>query len=172
MIDHCLKKCCKFNIDPDFKFGTHIHNLKKAGVILYDQKNNSVVLVMSKNNLWGFPKGSLQNAETYTTGAVRELKEETGIVLTSNEIKMLRGPHIIKETNWYYLLHFPKKNVSIQYTKENDDANGIGWFNLNCIKDLCIYNKIKLNYHTRKLLTKLFNVYIPYSKKKLIKKIL
>ncbi len=53
---------------------------KRAGVILC--YNSKVLLVLGKiSNKWSFPKGELMDNETFIDGAIRELYEETGIVI-------------------------------------------------------------------------------------------
>lgn len=161
-VHNCKKKCCQFMVDIHFKFKPHNHNINKGGIILYDCKKNTILFVQSCNNLWGFPKGSLLPNEDYITGALRELKEETGIELTLKEKSQLSEPYIIKKTNYYYMLPYKQCNVNIQYNKHNDDANGIGWFNLFCIQELVYSNKIKINYNTRKLLEIIFHINVAY----------
>ena len=50
--------------------------------------------------------------------------------------------------------------VNLQYDKHctNNDVNGICWINIECLKELYLNNKIKLNYHARNCLYKFFNI--------------
>lgn len=160
MTEHnvCENKCCEFSQLKIYTTNRFIpHSKWKAGVILYDVKEEMVLLIQSNNNLWGFPKGSFKTKETKKLCAIRELKEETGISIPAS---YLYNEHIIKQTNFYYIVHYPKCKVSIQHNKDNDDATGIGWFRLKCLTKLISTKKIKLNYHTRKLLKKIFNVFL------------
>ena len=160
MTEHyaCEKKCCEFSKLKTYKNNRYIpHSKWKAGVILYDVKEEMILLIQSNHNLWGFPKGSFKSDETKKSCAIRELKEETGI---SIPISYLYNEYSIKQTNFYYIVHYSKCKVSIQCNNENDDATGIGWFKLGCLKNLIETKKIKLNYHTRKLLKKIFGVFL------------
>ena len=52
-----------------------------AGAIVYTRKNNNILYLVSKDfhENWGFPKGHLENNETETQAALREIKEEVGL---------------------------------------------------------------------------------------------
>lgn len=53
---------------------------KRAGCIIY--YNNEFLLVHhSSSNYWGFPKGRLNAGELPEVGAIREVHEETGLLL-------------------------------------------------------------------------------------------
>ena len=85
---NCNNGCCKLIIETyiDDKFykvnGTNIQE-KKAGVLIHNSCNNKILLIQSKGNFWGFPKGTMEKGEDVRSCALRELYEETGIKLTS-----------------------------------------------------------------------------------------
>lgn len=69
-----------------------------------------LTVYQSASSLWGFPKGRLNsNNETYLQGALRELKEETGVVLNINQshkmkkINIKRGKH----HHYYFIIDLP-----------------------------------------------------------------
>ena len=61
---------------------------KISGAIVFTRKNNGIfyVIVKSKKNVYGFPKGHWEEGETLEQTAVRETKEETGL-----DIKIIDG---------------------------------------------------------------------------------
>lgn len=67
---------------------------KKAGVALIDNNNN--ILILQNNDKhgmstkWGFPKGSLESNEDHYKCALRELYEETSIILVDFRRKFLK----------------------------------------------------------------------------------
>lgn len=71
------------NYDEDKK---QIFRPKKAGIIFYRQRINSLEIetlaVKSNSDIWSFPKGHMEedDKDLFTT-ALRELKEETGIII-------------------------------------------------------------------------------------------
>ena len=59
----------------------------KGGAILHDSKTNRILLVQSRGKLWGIPKGTKDNNETIEECSIREVKEETGLIIDSNNLK-------------------------------------------------------------------------------------
>ena len=132
---------------------TFRRNRLKAGAIIYDPRLNRLVLIQSRGNLWGFPKGSLEDNENNNEGAIREVKEETGILLQESQ---LLNSHKVKNAVYFevYITYTP---LNIQKSPGND-ANSVAWLRPTCIQDLVNKNKIKLNSHCRSLCEKLFSL--------------
>jgi hypothetical protein len=53
-------------------------------------------------------------------------------------------------------------DINLQQQDEND-ANGITWINIECLKELIILGNIMINNHTRILFKKFLNIYLPVS---------
>jgi ADP-ribose pyrophosphatase YjhB (NUDIX family) len=126
-------------------------NSNKAGVVLFDDVCGSILLVQSRGNLWGMPKGTLEPDELPITGAVREVREETGLELDPS----LFGRCLTFDTSIYYIVPFEQTEVTIQTDDRNNDANGIGWVKLSCIHGMLQNEKIKLTSHARKIIRKI-----------------
>ena len=79
--------------------------LRKAGGIIFNKSLTKVVMVLNKcsflkgEHKWGLPKGHLELYEKINKGAMREIKEETGL-----DIKILPEHRCIKINNSYYYL--------------------------------------------------------------------
>lgn len=96
--------------------------LKAGGIIVRNHKGtNEVLLISSADRSWSFPKGHLEHDETLEEGAIRECKEETGLV-----------PKIIKklpnleyqnaQTKDHIIVHFYLMTpVGGELTKESKD---------------------------------------------------
>ena len=54
-----------------------------AGAIIYTLKENNILYLLIKDfhGNFGFPKGHLENNETEVQAAIREIKEEVGLVV-------------------------------------------------------------------------------------------
>lgn len=146
----CPNGCCIIKIKPYImpnNFFKKIHNRtkRKAGVFIYDPVSTKVLLVQSRGNFWGLPKGSLQFGENDTDCAIREVKEETGLVVSKEDFtKMVK---INNNTVVYFYMEMPECEVSVQDNIIDNDANAIGWLKPDCIDDLIKNDKILLNKH-------------------------
>ena len=56
-------------------------NPTKVGGIILDNNENLLLVFGKYSQKWGVPKGTLEDNETYIHGALREIKEETGLGL-------------------------------------------------------------------------------------------
>lgn len=149
----CPKGCCKVTIAT--YHGSRFYNTgglrrrRKAGIFIYDPKRESILLVQSRGNLWGLPKGSLNIDESDLDGAIREVKEETGLDINPELLtKYIR----IKGNSVYYYLEKPVCEVNVQPSGENQDANGITWIKLDCLKELIENGNMSINTHCREVL--------------------
>ena len=53
-----------------------------AGAVIFKKEKNDVLFLVvysRRNNIWGFPKGHIEQAETEKEAAAREIKEEAGL---------------------------------------------------------------------------------------------
>lgn len=158
----CNNQCCTYTVTPYMApFGLYSHpqseiKIKKAGSFMYDKRNNKILLVQSRGQMWGPPKGSIQENENPLECAVREVKEETGIDIKEDD---LSGSITIKAKALYYFLDLDMEQYPVEpqnHIKDND-ANGIGWFNVDCLNELIESGKISINQHCRILIKKIFN---------------
>lgn len=152
VIKTCLDNCCSLLIEPfihpSYKKFHHLNNKprKKSGIFLYDKNQKKILLVQSRGNLWGLPKGSHKGYETCQECAVREVKEETGLDI---DMSILTQFYKIRSNTCYYYVEMEETPVSVQkmLVNEINDANGIGWINVDCLKKLVDKKLIKLNQH-------------------------
>lgn len=119
----------------------HVPNIVKAedmivkagGMIVY---KNKILIVQSNFNKWGFPKGHRNSGEDVLECAIREIKEETSLVVDLTENDRLQ--YICDSTVMYYkqLTRKPKINIK-QIIQEQKDCTGITWIKLSCLKRQC-----------------------------------
>lgn len=161
----CVEGCCDIMVQsyqPDAQLYDYRNKIKryKAGVFFYDSIEKKVLLVQSRGEKWGPPKGTLEGEETFEEGAIREVMEETGIVLTK-EILQSCEKHRIDRSYYYYL----EMSSNITNTIDNsnvsgNDASGMTWIDLNCLQRMHEMGYLDLNSHCKKLLFKLFKIKI------------
>lgn len=63
-----------------------------------------------------------------------------------------------------------ESDVHIQNHILDNDANGIGWFNIDCLEELVRQGTININQHCRILIKKIFDKDIPFNKEINVKK--
>jgi ADP-ribose pyrophosphatase YjhB (NUDIX family) len=129
--------------------------IKKAGTFIIDPTNLKILIVQARGKYWGSPKGSIDEGETVKNCAIRETMEETGIKI---DVNMLKTFTCIKGKCLYYDIEMKEFKPSVQTTIENNDANGIGWIRLECLKKLIDNKIITINQHLRLLIRKKFNI--------------
>ena len=157
----CENNCCELQIvkHRQKKKYKNTYSSSKAGIFIYDPYTNKILLVQSNGNLWGIPKGTLENKETYTMCAIRETLEETGISVSKNDF--IKYITIYNKCRYFYIEKRECK-INVQTNnKNNNDANGITWINLNCLTK-CIENgDMVLNSHTNIVINYFLNIKLP-----------
>lgn len=155
----CENGCCQIKIRkyverPLIKKGF----CRKAGVFFYDSGLNAVLLVQSRGQLWGPPKGSIElhKGETDLECAIRETREETGLIINEKDLEDAEK-FSIKDKATYYFLERSSDEVSVQGDMTND-ANGIGWIKIDCIKKSVQIGTMMLNQHCKILFQKFFGI--------------
>ena len=145
----CSQECCTVKIKPytttnnDSFDDTQKINKKKAGVFIYDPQSDKVLLVQSRGNLWGPPKGGLQDNEKETDCAIREVCEETGLIISASNFT---GFVNIRNAVYFYM-EMKECHVDIQDHIPGNDANGIVWIKSSCLKQLIELGNISLSKH-------------------------
>jgi ADP-ribose pyrophosphatase YjhB (NUDIX family) len=129
-------------------------NYRKAGVFIYDPKEDRVLLVQSRGHLFGPPKGTLKIGEQERHCAVREVKEETGLDISSKDFK---GWVKIRNRAIYYYLEMDTCDINVQDGMEDNDANGITWIKMDCLENAISDGNIVLNHYAKIVFNKIMN---------------
>lgn len=162
----CNRECCEYMVTPyvyeDRAYERPKTKIKKAGGFIFDRPRQKILLVQSRGQLWGPPKGTMQENETPNECAIREIKEETGFEVSENDFQ---GYSVIKSKAIYYHIEASSEDLKVipQSHIENNDANGIGWFHVDCLNDLIESKTISINQHCRLLIKRIFEKNIIFS---------
>lgn len=160
----CPTGCCTICITPynavTNRFEKVRRQKRKAGALIYDRETDKMLIVQSRGQLWGCPKGTLESKESDRDCAVREIKEETGLDVDINEsAPMIR----IRDRATYYYIEMVECDVSVQSHVPDNDANGIAWITLDCLA-ACIDNgNISVTQHCRIALQHFLQKRLPHS---------
>jgi 8-oxo-dGTP diphosphatase len=100
--------------------------ISSGGVII----NRDKVLLLKKEKTWVFPKGKVKDGENLIQTAIREIYEETGIVVNESKIeigtsnyKYKINKENIEKTVHYFLFFTEYEKINIEKT-----FLGYGWF--------------------------------------------
>lgn len=162
----CELGCCRYiirpypqqNLRPNSSSGNQ--GIRKAGGFIYDAEKMKVLLVQSRGQMWGPPKGSMNPQESTLDCAIREVWEETGLLLNESQ---LDRPIVIRSKAVFYSIEMNEVDVSLQTDQNDNDANGIGWFRIDCLQNLVESGKISINHPCRMLIRRVFGREIAFN---------
>lgn len=111
-----------------------------ADSVVVKPSTNEILLIRRKNEPfkghWALPGGFLDFNEDLEAGAIRELEEETKITLTSmKQIGAFGKPGRDPRGHMVAVAYYVEVDDSVQ-AEAADDADEIGWFNLNNLPQL------------------------------------
>lgn len=162
----CPQGCCEIKMKsyiPTFKVYDYKTKLKKlkAGVFFYDPKLERVLLVQSRGEKWGPPKGTIEEKETIEDCAIREVLEESGLIVTKDQLDASPRYRVDRATYFYIEQDstHPDSESSISNILDND-ASGVMWINTKCLMDMFYFHGFDLNSHCKKLLQKILKIKI------------
>jgi len=104
--------------------------LDVVGVICVDKKGH-VLLVQGKGGKWSFPKGRRKEKETSYEGAIREAKEEAGMLLAGRPVNL--KINLRYGTYYLYYFHHEGKEIQLQAPETPDEITQVAWVNLKSI---------------------------------------
>lgn len=160
----CPQGCCDIKLKdyiPCFKVYDYKTKLKKlkAGVFFYDPKLDKILLVQSRGEKWGPPKGTIEEKETIEECAIREVFEETGLSVTKDQLDKCIKYRIDRAT-YFYIEQDSTDPNSESYISNivDNDASGVTWVNTKCLMDMFYLHGFDLNSHCKKLLQKILKI--------------
>lgn len=116
---------------------------KSVGCIIIDDNQNVLLVNEKERNFWGFPKGHTELGETEIETALREVKEETGIVVKINETKRYSLNYIIRyEIDKTTVLYIARPIGGILQKQESEIAE-VKWCPINAVIDTLTFDNAK-----------------------------
>ncbi len=172
------------NIKPHNSRKNNDYENLRAGTVIYD-KNDKLLLVLQKNNIWSLPKGSVKHNESFYNAALRETYEETGMDISLYTPIAIEEYLLYGNTSYYvfiYKLPIAYNELEFNNTYLNE-VSDVKWVTINpsFLKDYRVNlltrsyilnnNKIKRNYNTRKELSEVNSVKLYLYKMPIMKNI-
>lgn len=99
--------------ENEYRIVAHCWIINSEKQILMTQRS----LTTERSGKWEDTHGGIRAAETSKQGMVRELKEEIGIVVSENELKLIKT---IKKGNTLHDIYIIKKDVLLSEISFND----------------------------------------------------
>jgi ADP-ribose pyrophosphatase YjhB (NUDIX family) len=86
-------------INKFFEFEPFAKKMKKSAGVIIVLKGEKVLLCHPTNSRWfgtySFPKGGIDEGESTLDAALRELREETSVIVNKNQISNLKDPIVV-----------------------------------------------------------------------------
>ena len=120
----------KFNIDF-----THLIKNKKrkccGGIIVFKEDNELNILIVKgrSSSKWGLPKGGIEMGESQQTCAIREIKEESGLLIHLEE-----GHKKLRIHSTYYFIIVANNMNNYLHPMDKNEISDIKWINIKDIK--------------------------------------
>ena len=118
--------------------GLIIHTLivnDKGEVLITKRASTNDVLP----EYWDIPGGTLEDGEDPTVGAIREVKEETGLNIFESHLFFQRSDVDLKKNKQFVTLVFLAKNTGTEVILNPDEHSEYKWIN---VKDISKYKTV------------------------------
>jgi ADP-ribose pyrophosphatase YjhB (NUDIX family) len=103
-----------------------VNKVKRSAGVVIVLKNDKVLLCHPSNSRWfgtySFPKGGIEEGESIIDAAIRELREETSVIINKSQISNIESPIVINYLNKKGTKY---KSISL-YTVYINDISEIG----------------------------------------------
>ena len=128
----------KKNQDGDFIISNKISNYKKfeetCGAIIFHKFNDGYKVLLinfipDNESIWGFPKGHVENNETETQTALREIKEEVGLDVDIIPKFRVSTHFSLKKGTIDEAVYYCAEAKSLESTCQKEEVEKTEWFN-------------------------------------------
>lgn len=111
-------------------------NEKACGAVIKNEEGK-ILLIFQQNGFWGFPKGHVEEGETESETAVREVFEETGLWVELNEENRFEFSYDIKDLNVHktVVLFTAKVVDDSRFKKQDEEIAEMDWFDKNDVEE-------------------------------------
>lgn len=98
---------------------------KSCGAVIFD--GDKVLVIQQVKGHWGFPKGHVENGETEVQTAVREIKEETNLIVEIDESKRFVEHYSPEEGIEKDVVYFVAKKIGGEIKVQEEEVKDTDW---------------------------------------------
>jgi bis(5'-nucleosidyl)-tetraphosphatase len=121
---------------------------KSCGAIVYRKINNDIEFLAIRSNSpdrhWGFPKGHVEGKETEEETCIREVYEETGLVIKPHEGFREYDKYKVAENTYKEVIFFIADATTQEVVIDQDEVEEYRWAPFQEIYDLLTYDSGKV----------------------------
>lgn len=115
-----------------------------AGAVVYKKDSLEYLIILDRNDNYGFPKGHIEKGETLKEAAKREIKEEVGLDVDINNDFEYKIEYLINEGKTKKIVYYYLVEVKDQVPYINDgEAKEILFLDYKNAYNKCTYDLSK-----------------------------
>lgn len=122
----------------------------RAGCIILNRKDNTILIIQSYGTFWGLPKGHREQEESMIQCAIRETFEETGIQLSEKDLT--KSIQLYNGEVMYYFVEGDNLQYNIEKIQDRTEITDIKWVSIDFLEQNRYCTKNRYNSHLKKLL--------------------
>jgi 8-oxo-dGTP diphosphatase len=114
-----------------------------AYCLIYNEETEQVLMVHNKDvNSWSMPGGAVEDDETLEQAAIREVKEETGLLVEINDVVAINECFFKRNNEHALFVTFRAKIIGGKISIENpNEISTITWVDIPSADKLMPYHK-------------------------------
>ncbi len=134
-------------LNYDFHKDSHIriNNKRVAGIVLKDKDLLLMYRNKNGNEFYTFPGGHMQNGESEITTLIREISEETSLLINNIKPAFTLTDHVKDKSDYYFIATYESGNLNLggEESEKNSPKNQyrLEWVNLTNLDNLKILPK-------------------------------
>ena len=119
---------------------------KSCGAIVYRKHHGNTEILLIKHinsGHWSFPKGHMEQGESETETALREIKEETGLDVLLDPTFRESVTYFPRKDTQKVVVYFIAKAKTYDYTPQEDEIAEIRWVDIGYAATMLTYENDK-----------------------------
>jgi 8-oxo-dGTP pyrophosphatase MutT (NUDIX family) len=119
---------------------------KSCGAIVYRKHHGNLEILLIKHvnsGHWSFPKGHVEEGESETETALREIKEETGIDVIIDPTFRETVSYYPKKDTQKIVVYFIAKAKNYELNPQEAEIADIKWIDVGCANSILTYDNDK-----------------------------